>query len=66
MSSKNNVNPDFYKVAGRDRPNGNVIHEKQKQSLAQERERLERRRKVQPRAADARRRGGQGRAGAEE
>ena len=57
MSGKNNVNPDFYKVAGRDRPNETVIHERQKQSMAQERERLERRRKVQPRPSDARRRG---------
>lgn len=62
MSSKNNVNPDHYKTAGRDRPHENVIHEKQKQSLAQERERLQRRKKVQPRASDARRRGGSGRA----
>jgi hypothetical protein len=58
MSGKNNVNPDHYKVAGRNRPNETVIHERQKQAMAQERERLERRRKVQPRPADARRRGG--------
>jgi hypothetical protein len=27
MSSKNNVNPDHYKVAGRDRPNENLLPE---------------------------------------
>jgi hypothetical protein len=25
MSRKNNVNPDYYKIAGRDRPNEDVI-----------------------------------------
>jgi hypothetical protein len=54
MSSKNNVNPDHYKLAGRDRPNENVLHEQEKRSLAQEQERRERRKKVQPRPADAR------------
>lgn len=58
MSAKNNVNPDFYKVAGRDRPNENVLHERQKQSMAQEQERLERRKKVQPRPSESRRGGG--------
>ena len=66
MSSKNNVNPDYYKIAGRDRPNENVVHEQEKQSMAQERERLERRKRVQPRESDARRRGGHGRAGSED
>jgi hypothetical protein len=64
MSSKNNVNPDFYKVAGRDRPNESVIHEREKRSMAQERERLERRQKVQPRPSESRR--GGGKAGREE
>jgi hypothetical protein len=64
MSGKNNVNPDFYKVAGRDRPNENVIHEQEKQSMAQERERLERRKRVQPRPSESRR-GGR-KAGSEE
>ena len=54
MSSKNNVNPDHYKVAGRDRPNENVVHEQENQSLAEEQERRERRKRVQPRPSDAR------------
>ena len=64
MSGKNNVNPDFYKVAGRDRPNETVIHEQEKQSMARERERLERRKKVQPRPSESRR--GGAKAGSEE
>jgi hypothetical protein len=45
MSGKNNVNPDHYKVAGRDRPGEDVVHERQKQSLAQEQARLARRKR---------------------
>jgi hypothetical protein len=46
MSGKNNVNPDHYKVAGRDRPGDDVVHERQKQSLAQEQARLARRKRT--------------------
>jgi hypothetical protein len=42
MSKKNNVNPDHYKIAGRDRPGEDVVHERNKQSVALERARLER------------------------
>jgi hypothetical protein len=35
MSSKNNVNPDHYKVAGRDRPNETVLGEQAKHRYAQ-------------------------------
>jgi hypothetical protein len=36
MSAKNNVNPDHYKVAGRDRPNERIAPEVEKQKLALE------------------------------
>jgi hypothetical protein len=48
MSGKNNVNPGQYKVAGRERQGEDVVHEKQKQSMAQERARLARQRKDRP------------------
>ena len=35
MSHKNNVNPDHYKLAGRDRPNETVLSEEEKQKYAQ-------------------------------
>ena len=35
MSHKNNVNPDHYKLAGRDRPNEDVLPEEEKQKYAQ-------------------------------
>lgn len=35
MSHKNNVNPDHYKVAGRDRPNEDVLSEQEKQKYAE-------------------------------
>jgi hypothetical protein len=35
MSSKNNVNPDHYKVAGRDRPNDDLLQNVQKQQFAE-------------------------------
>ncbi len=34
MSSKNNVNPGQYKVAGRERQGENLVQEKDKQELA--------------------------------
>jgi hypothetical protein len=48
MSGKNNVNPGHYKVAGRDRQGEDVVHEEQKQSMAQERARLGRTKKGRP------------------
>ena len=54
MSSKNNVNPDRYKVAGRDRLGEDVVHDQQKQSLAQERARLVRQKRNGPGGAKAR------------
>jgi hypothetical protein len=48
MSGKNNVNPGQYKVAGRERQGEDVVHEKQKQSMGQERARLARQRKDRP------------------
>jgi hypothetical protein len=35
MSHKNNVNPDHYKLAGRDRPNETVVAEEEKQKYSQ-------------------------------
>ncbi|HZS06433.1 MAG TPA: hypothetical protein VFD58_16460 [Blastocatellia bacterium] len=35
MSNKNNVNPDHYKVAGRDRPGEDILHEQNKQQYSQ-------------------------------
>lgn len=57
MSQKNNVNPDHYKVAGRDRQGEDVVHEREKQSLAEEQAGTDRRKGAQPpRPAPARRR----------
>lgn len=42
MSNKNNVNPDHYKIAGRDRPGEDVVHERNKHSLGRDRARLAR------------------------
>jgi hypothetical protein len=39
MSKKNNVNPDHYKTAGRDRPGEDVVHERNRQEAALERAR---------------------------
>jgi hypothetical protein len=36
MSAKNIVNPDHYKIAGRDRPGENVVPEVEKQKMAAE------------------------------
>jgi hypothetical protein len=58
MSNKNNVNPDFYKVAGRDRPGEDVVHERQKQSLARGRARLLRQKRDRPGATRIRPQGG--------
>lgn len=35
MSKKNNVNPDHYKTAGRERPGQDVVQEIQKQNFAE-------------------------------
>jgi len=35
MSKKNNVNPDYYKIAGRDRPSENVLSEVARRQLRQ-------------------------------
>jgi hypothetical protein len=35
MSEKNNVNPDYYKVAGRDRQGEDILQEVHKQQYAQ-------------------------------
>jgi hypothetical protein len=44
MSQKNNVNPDHYKLAGRDRPN-EVVPPGSKSQLSEDRARFEKRRK---------------------
>jgi hypothetical protein len=48
MSNKNNVNPDHYKVAGRDRQGEAVVHERQRQSLARDEARRARQAKRRP------------------
>ncbi len=35
MSKKNNVNPDYYKIAGRDRPSENILSEVARRRLRQ-------------------------------
>jgi hypothetical protein len=37
MSKKNNVNPDHYKTAGRERPGEDIVHYTYKRSYAQSR-----------------------------
>jgi hypothetical protein len=37
MSKKNNVNPDHYKTAGRERPGEDIVHEVYKRWYAQSR-----------------------------
>ena len=37
MSKKNNVNPDHYKTAGRERPGEDIVHYAYKRSYAQSR-----------------------------
>jgi hypothetical protein len=51
MSSKNNVNPDHYKVAGRERQGENVLQSVQKQALAEREAAIKRLRSRQPAAA---------------
>ncbi len=46
MSSKNNVNPGTYKVAGRERQGENLVQEKDKQELATTREKAQPKRKA--------------------
>ena len=41
MSQKSNVNPDHYRIAGRDRPNENVVHDDHKQEYSQAQKRPE-------------------------
>jgi hypothetical protein len=48
MSSKNNVNPDHYKVAGRDRQGETVVHEQERQSMARGESRRARQKKSPP------------------
>ncbi len=60
MSNKNNVNPDHYKVAGRDRQGETVVHDQQRQSMARGEARLLRRKKKAPTAAGTRRPAGDG------
>jgi hypothetical protein len=59
VSAKNIVNPDHYKLAGRDRPNERVVPEVEKRKMAAEAERAQARRtrKRQAAAAGARKRG---------
>jgi hypothetical protein len=40
MSGKNNVNKDHYTQAGRDRPNENIVHGDQKESLTRAQKRI--------------------------
>jgi hypothetical protein len=44
MSRKNNVNLDYYKSVGRDRPGEDVVHDEERRSLARARPANERRR----------------------
>jgi hypothetical protein len=60
MSNKNNVNPDHYKVAGRDRQGETVVHDQQRQSMARGEARLLRRKKTPPTAARKQRPTGDG------
>ena len=58
MSRKNNVNPDYYKSVGRDRPGEDVVHDEERQSLALGRAANERRRsplRARPTRSDRRR-----------
>jgi hypothetical protein len=40
LSGKNNVNPGQYKVAGRERQGEDIVHERQKQVMGQDRARV--------------------------
>lgn len=42
MSRKNNVNPDHYKVAGRERQGENIVQSVQRQAFAQQQAHVER------------------------
>ena len=44
MSKRNNVNPDHYKVAGRERPAEDVRHESNKREMRVQEKALERQR----------------------
>ena len=51
MSGKNNVNPGQYKVAGRERQGEDVVHERQKRSMALDRARVASAKKARPASA---------------
>jgi hypothetical protein len=65
MSTKSNVHPGQYKVAGRERQGEDIIHEQEKQSMAQEQARLGRQKKAKPGPARSRSGKASGRADAE-
>jgi hypothetical protein len=52
VSAKNIVNPDHYKIAGRDRPNETIVPEVEKQKMAAEAEEMKAR-KVRRKGAAA-------------
>ena len=63
MSHKNNVNPEHYTIAGRDRPGEDVVHDQERQSLAEAQARQDRRQSpLRPRSPGKRatRSGGEG------
>lgn len=45
MSRNDNVNPDHYKIAGRDRQGEDILHDRSKRELAMEQKALERQRR---------------------
>ena len=51
MSGKNNVNPGQYKVAGRERQGEDIVHERQKQVMGQDRARVASAKKKRPGSA---------------
>ena len=48
MSKHINVNPDHYKVGGRERPGEDIVHEQHKRELAMQEKMRERQRARQP------------------
>ena len=57
MSKRINVNPDHYKVAGRERPGEDVVHERHKRELAMQEKTRERQRRRPTGKPGARKRG---------
>ena len=49
MSKRINVNPDHYKVAGRERPGGGIFHDRLRRVFAQEQAAIERWQTTAPR-----------------